>query len=100
MKTAYNQVLNREFNFTIDQIETAYHQGDCEEGSATVANQIAYQFEGVSDSQIGDYVCSYGIESEDVSKMDRHTLIMYAVWLMAGSIADDSEYETENYFYC
>ncbi|MGL4895309.1 MAG: hypothetical protein ACRC47_10785, partial [Shewanella sp.] len=47
-----NDCLKKSFTFTKDQVLTAYHSGDCQEGAATVVNEMADQFADVSDAEL------------------------------------------------
>ncbi|MGL4894871.1 MAG: hypothetical protein ACRC47_08570 [Shewanella sp.] len=90
-----NDQLKKSFTFTKDQVLTAYHSGDCQEGAATVVNEMADQFADVSDAELRENVYHYGISRNEADNMNRADLIMYSVWLMAGDIQEDPYYEFE-----
>lgn len=93
MISHYNDCLKKSFTFTKEQVLSAYHSGDCEQGATAVANEMDEQFADVTDSDLIAYLEQYCIDDADTKT--RAELIMYSVWLMAGDIQEDPYYEFE-----
>lgn len=95
MISHYNDRLMQVFNFAAVQVEMAYHSGNCDEGCATVVNEVRDQFSEITDCKLREYVREYGICSDEVEQMDRDTLLSYSVWLMCGDITENPEFDED-----
>lgn len=94
MNTYIDDSLGSVVTFTSEQVNLAYHVGDCEAGSSEVANEVKDQFKNVKDRELCDFLSEFGIDRDELGQKDRKELIMYAVWVMCGNIAESEEYKT------
>jgi hypothetical protein len=54
------------------------------------ANALQDRFARVSDDDLRSELYRTGLEREAIDEMDRHTLIMYALWVLVGNAADEA----------
>jgi hypothetical protein len=88
----FDGVCGQEIAMTLEQAQSASHQGRCDEDVAALLRvpEIAAQFDTMDADRIRDGLAEYGAwDSEELS--DDHENRLRALWLAAGDIADNRE---------
>lgn len=87
-----NYKKNFDFEMTLEDAKYCYHQGDClyDVENIMETDYIKNQLSKLTDNMLEDALLEYGCEFDEKNRHEKELLF---VWLAAGNIAEDYEYE-------